>query len=108
LRSGYPWIGRSEFEDIVNDVEVPLQAANLASRETRRYWLLRYLEQRAGDKQIIGTVVRVDVRVPIVELDEVFITVTVKFGRRVSLGERVRLQINVIDAHGDHVKLSEI
>jgi exoribonuclease-2 len=108
LKSGRPWITRREFEEIVNCVELPLQAANLASRETRRYWLLRYLEQRGVDKSILGTVVRVDVRIPIVELEEVYITVAVKFARRVGLGERVNLKLNVIDPHSDTVKLSEV
>jgi len=107
LKTDRPWAMPDEFEHIANEVEVPLQEAGLASRETKRYWLLRYLEQRERNAPIEGTVVRVDLKTPLVELDEVYITILVRFQQRVSLGQRVTLRITAVDAHADHVRLSE-
>ena len=107
LKAGQPWVLPDEFQQIASEVEVPLQEAALASRETKRYWLLRYLEQRERNAPIEGTVVRVDLKTPLVELDEVYITVLVRFQQRVSLGQRVTLRITAVDAHTDYVRLSE-
>jgi exoribonuclease-2 len=106
LKEGRAAIEHEEFERIAADVELPLQEAGLASRETKRYWLLRYLEQRERNKPIEGTVVRVDLKTPLVELDEVYMTVLVRFGQRVSLGQRVTLRVTAIDPHADYVRLT--
>jgi exoribonuclease-2 len=106
LKSGAAWIDRETFECLAAEIEVPLQQAGVASRETKRYWLLRYLEQRERNKPIEGTVVRVDLRSPLVELDEVYITVLVRLKERVGLGQRVTLRVTAIDAHADLVRLA--
>jgi exoribonuclease-2 len=106
LKGGGPWIAPGEFESVAAEVELPLQEANLASRETKRYWLLRYLEQRERNKPIEGTVVRVDLKTPLVELDEVYITVLVRLQQRAVLGQRVTLRISAVDAHADYVRLA--
>ena len=95
-----------EFERVAAEVELPLQEAALASRETKRYWLLRYLEQRERNKPIEGTVVRGDLKTPLVELDEVYMTVLVRFQNRVALGQRVTLRVTAVDPHGDYVRLT--
>jgi exoribonuclease-2 len=106
IKHGKACIAPEEFERIAAEVEFPLQAAGLASRETKRYWLLRYLEQRERNKPIEGTVVRVDLKTPLVELDEVYMTVLVRFQQKVSLGQRVTLRVTAVDAHADYVRLS--
>jgi exoribonuclease-2 len=106
LRTGTPWIARAELEQVVAEVEMPLQAALLASRETKRYWLLRYLEQRGRNQPIEGTVVRTDLKTPLVELDEVFITVLARLPQKASLGQRVSLRVSSIDAHADYIRFN--
>lgn len=106
LRDGSAIISHEDFERIAAEVETPLQAAGLASRETKRYWLLRYLEQRERNKPIAGTVVRLDLKAPLVELDEVYITVMVRFSHKVTLGQRVTLRVTAIDPHSDYVRLT--
>jgi exoribonuclease-2 len=106
LTDGKPCMSQEEFEAIANQIELPLQAASLASRETKRYWLLRYLEQRPRGEPIEGTVVRTDLKTPLVELDEVFMTVLVRLPGKVSLGQRVTLKITNVDAHADYIRLS--
>jgi exoribonuclease-2 len=105
FRSGKPWIGREEFEPIAAELENSLQSANLASRETKRYWLLRYLEQRDRNKPIEATVVRTDLKSPLVELDEVYITSMVRLQQRAKLGDRVSLKISAVDPHSDYLRL---
>jgi exoribonuclease-2 len=106
LKEGRACISPDEFERIAGEVELPLQQAGLASRETKRYWLLRYLEQRERNRPIEGTVVRVDLKNPLVELDEIYITVLVRLSQKVSLGQRLLLRITAIDPHADYVRLS--
>lgn len=103
-----PWITKSEFEPLAHEVESNLNAANLAGRETRRYWLLRYLEQRKRGEPLTGTVVRLDTKSPLVELDEVYITTFVKTARPVRMGERITLKVSSVDPHADYVRLEMV
>ena len=108
FRESRPWVTRTELEHIVQDVEVHLQAAMLASRETRRFWLMRYLEQRDRKAPIFGTVVRLDLKTPLVELDEVYITVFAKVPKGTKLGTRLAFTICSIDPRGDYVRLEAV
>ena len=103
-----PWIARSDFEPLSNEVEVYLNSANLASRETKRYWLLRYLEQRKRGEPIAGTVVRLDTKSPLVELDEIYITTFVKTAKPVRMGEKVSLKVVSVDPQGDYIRLEVV
>lgn len=103
-----PWITRTELEPLANEVEVYLNSAMLASRETRRFWLLRYLEQRPKGKPLEGTVVRQDTKSPLVELDEIYITVFVKSPRPMKIGQRVTLKVASVDPQGDYVRLEAV
>jgi exoribonuclease-2 len=103
-----PWITKSEFEPLAAEVEMHLNSANLASRETKRYWLLRYLEQRKRGTPITGTVVRLDTKSPLVELDEVYITVFVKTNKPVRMGEQVSVKVVSVDPHADYVRLEVV
>ncbi|MEY4669019.1 MAG: hypothetical protein RL518_1718 [Pseudomonadota bacterium] len=108
FRTQKPWIAKSDFEPLAAEVEVHLNAANLASRETKRYWLLRYLEQRGRNAPITGTVVRLDTKSPLVELDEVYITVFVKTNKPVRMGEQLAMKVVAVDPHSDYVRLEAV
>lgn len=103
-----PWIAKADFEPLAAEVEMHLNSANLASRETKRYWLLRYLEQRKRGAPITGTVVRLVTKSPLVELDEVYITVFVKTNKPVRMGEQVSLKVVSVDPHADYVRLEVV
>jgi exoribonuclease-2 len=105
MQIGRPWLEASEFEELSQRVEVHLQAATLASRETRRFWLLRYLEQRPRSEPIAGTVVRTDLKSPLIELDEVFITLFARAPKALKLGDRVTMKISAVEPHTDYVRL---
>jgi len=105
LQNRMCWIERADLEQLAQEVEIHLQAANLASRETRRFWLMRYLAQRKRGVPINATVVRLDLKSPLVELDEVYITVMVKLPSGCKLGDRVALKIVNVDPQGDYLKV---
>jgi exoribonuclease-2 len=106
-RTGKAWVSRQQFEEIAFEVENYLQSANVVSRETKRYWLLRYIEQRGKKVPIQGTVVRTDLKMPLVELDEVYLTVFVKPQRPVKLGQQLTLKVSAVDPHADYIRVEE-
>lgn len=105
LRDSKPWVSRDELAGIFQEVEAHLQAATIASRETRRYWLLRYLEQRDRSAPIMGTVVRLDLKTPLVELDEAYLTVFARVPKGTKIGAHLPFKITAIDPRGDLIRL---
>jgi exoribonuclease-2 len=108
LRSGKPWATRAELEEIFHEVEAHLQAATVASRETRRYWLMRYLEQRERAKPIVGTVVRLDLKTPLVELDEAYLTIFARVPKGTRIGAQLSFRISSIDPRGDTIRIEAL
>lgn len=89
------------------EVEDPLQRAQFATRETKRYWMFRYLERYLVDKRpISGTVVRTDTRTPLVEMDEIFLVLPARLNSP-KVGARVELNITQVDARRDHIRIEE-
>lgn len=114
LSYGKPLYSRAEVEEIILATENPLGVAMTVSKESRRFWLLRYLSQRMAKPpspalpepgHIVGTVLRTDLRHPLVELDEIFMPVLVKFSVTPQVGERIRFKIVAIDPQQDHLRL---
>ena len=94
-----------QLNEIQVELEEPIQRANFSSRECKKYWLLRYLEQRAKDNPFIwGTVVRSDAKVTLVEIDELFITLAARIDKP-KLGGRVELKIITVDPRADFVRV---
>jgi hypothetical protein len=78
------------------------------SKESKRFWMLRYLEKYYTDsRSIFGTVVRTDTKFPIVELDELYINVPARISRP-ALGNRYELKIERVDPRTDFVRLEEV
>ena len=90
------------------NLDEPLQIAISVSKESKRFWMLRYLEKYYTDnRSIFGTVVRTDTKLPIVELDELYINVPARINRAV-LGNRYELKIEKVDPRTDFVRLEEV
>ena len=106
LRHGRPEYSREEMETMLHEVEQPLIRANAISRETRRYWALRYLRQvAAAGRPIAGTVIRTDLKNPLIELDEIHIPVLGRIDSPVQRGDRVSLRITAVDPRTDYLRL---
>jgi exoribonuclease II len=109
LQHGTPLFSAEEFEGIIQEVEQPLSVANAVSRESKRYWMLRYLEERARTNPLItGTIIRVDQRVTLAELEEVYIPGMVKSHAKVRPGDVVNLRIARVDPRADYLRLEVI
>jgi exoribonuclease-2 len=104
LSTGNPLFSEAELAEIVSEIEPRLQAATSASRETKRFWLMRYLEGRKRGTTIEGRVVRTDTRSPLVELDEVFMTVFVRANRPLKTGDVVSIRLVAIDPRRDFIR----
>jgi hypothetical protein len=93
---------------LLNNLEEPLQKASAISKESKRFWMLRYLEKYYTDnRSIFGTVVRTDTKFPIVELNTLYINVPAKISKP-QLGARYELKIERVDPRSDFVRLEEV
>lgn len=117
LRSGQPFYSADEMETILAKTDEPLANANALSRGSKRFWLLRYLEQRLQARQdvgkmkydqIRGTVLRTDLKNPLIELDEVFLSTIARIPFRVSPGDALTFKIVGVDARGDYLRLEAL
>lgn len=102
-----PVYSKEELSQIMESLEEPLGGANTISRDSRRYWLLRYIEQLCdhGTQELAGVVLRTDLKNPLVELVEIPFTTLVRANPALKPGDRVQLKILKVDAWGDQLKL---
>ncbi|RIL10811.1 MAG: hypothetical protein DCC75_03595 [Proteobacteria bacterium] len=96
-----------QLQEIIHLCDEPLSKAQYINKQTRRYWLLKYLKLRAqrGNKKIIGTIIRTDLKNPLVELEEVFMPVIARIDGNYQRGDRVELTISAIDPKTDYIRL---
>lgn len=96
-----------ELLSLAQAVEEPLAKALAISKETKRTWILRYLEKYyLHTKRIKGTVVRTDTKMPMVELDEVFIIAGARI-QNPKLGHIYTLNVQHVDPRSDYLRLEE-
>lgn len=98
---------RTQIQGIIDQTEEVLGSARTIARESKRFWLIKFLE---GKKDVIltGTVTRLDLKHPLVEIDGLYITLMANMQRKPKLGERVSLRIIKIDARKDLIRLEEV
>jgi exoribonuclease-2 len=109
LSTGQPYFTHSDLQEIIHDTEETLSRANQISRESKRFWLLRYIEEHRHDATLLcGTVIRTDLKFPIVELDRTYLTVQARCHNAVRLGERVRLKLNSIKPAFDEIRVEQV
>lgn len=105
---GLKTLNESEIKKIIEEVSEPITKANLTSRESKRFWLLKYLEKMSDKRKTIhGTIVRIVSKTPLIELEEIFITVPVKIKEPI-LGERKEFKIVKVIPRRDYVKLEAL
>lgn len=109
LIRGKPLYTGDEMQELLSLTEPALQRANVVSRESRRFWFLKYLEQRARDnKEIIGVVLRTDLKIPLIELDELFFSVLARVPSESKPGDTFRFKIQKVQPAMDELRLDVI
>lgn len=112
LRTGNGLYSSEELLKLLYETDQPLERASAVTKETRRFWLLRYLElrmeKRASHREpftIQGCVLRTDLKHPLVELDEVFMPVIVRTDKPVKVGDVLTLRLVSINPQSDFIRL---
>jgi exoribonuclease-2 len=112
LRHGVPLYSTEDLERILNEIEPALITANQVSKETRRFYLLKYLQwlnnTQGAKAALSGTVVRLDGRTPLIELDTLYTTVFGRLRPDTKIGDHVQLKIVQIDPEQDYLKLEQV
>lgn len=104
-------LGRARYDtnalaSFTEAIEAPIARSNQISRETKRFWLLRYLEEGLAHKTTLwGTIIRTDLKFPIIELEGTYLSVPVRNDKTVKAGDRVQVRINSVQPHSDQVRL---
>lgn len=90
----------------IENLETPLARAQAISKETRRFWVLRALEKLSRKQKVFhGTVLRTDLKNPLVELRELLAPFLVKVPFPVKPGDRIDIEVLKVDARSDYVRL---
>ena len=64
---------QESIKETLHTLETPLVISRNVARDTKKYWLLTFLRQMQKRKETInGTIIRLDGRFPIVELDTIY------------------------------------
>ena len=98
----------AELESLCRQLDEPLKTALAVTRESKRFWLLRYLQKMVAKKEkITGTVIRTDLSNPLLEVDKIYLPLFAKFSRKPALGEQIALKVASLDPRYDYVRLEE-
>ncbi len=112
LHRGAPCYTAEELLQISHELDDPLNIANAVNKESKRFWLMVYLKQKlehSGSKTTIeATVTRIDLRNPMLELDEVYFQSMVNIQGKLKLGDRVTLRIVNVEPRDNYIKLEKI
>ncbi len=106
LRGESPPYNQNDLGKIIDQTEEILGLARSISRESKRYWILRHLEEHRND-ELVGTVIRTDLKNPLVEIDRLYITLLAHLNKKPKLGDRIKLRIAKIDSKRDLIRLEE-
>jgi exoribonuclease-2 len=108
LFSGKALYTADECRKYIEDLETPLSMAQAITKETRRFWLLRALEKLSEKtSRFHGTVLRTDLKNPLVELHELVMPVLVKMQRPVKPGDEIEITLVKVDARSDYLRLEQ-
>lgn len=101
-----PYLSDSELEAVIEQVDRPLGLAGSLTKESRRFWLLKYLKQESKNSKFLhGVVLRTDMKNPLVELREVPLNIPVRCSVPVNPGDSLKLKIGAIEPVRDYIRL---
>jgi exoribonuclease-2 len=108
LKTGQIKFSAEDLTQIIFQSDSSLTLARYLSQESKRFWLMQYmLESTPRDAAILGTIVRTDLRNPLIALDNLGLTIMADLNRAVKSGDRVALRIVTIKPQRDYIKLEE-
>jgi exoribonuclease-2 len=101
-----PSYSTEDLNKLSESLGQPLARANAASKESRRFWMLRYLLESGCQGCIYdGTVVKIEERYILVELAKIYLTVLVKpTSNNPKLGALVKVKVLGIDPQADQIR----
>ena len=106
LKTGEARYTGEELWEFLAQTEDPLKRASLVSRESRRFWMLKYLQRKQRKKEDIqATVLRSDLKNPLVELEEIYMTTIFKTSQKLKPGDQLDMRIAAVDPRFDFLKL---
>jgi exoribonuclease II len=99
-----------QLQEIMQVLGTSIYEATMVERQTNRYWTLEYLN-RASDCQweaIFLRWLREDESLALILIEDLGIELAMRFTRWVELGERVQVQVALVDPRQDIIHLREI
>ncbi len=109
IQTGKAIYSGEDCRRIIENLESPLSRAQAISKETRRFWLLRAFEKLAETQTVFhGTVLRIDLKNPLVEMHELLMPVLVKIPFAVKPGDEIKISVLKIDSRNDYLRLEAI
>lgn len=109
LLYGAPSQNEDGVTEIIEGQRQPLQTARQLTRDAKRFWLLRILEEKYQRREpVSGTILRNDNRGTLVELDELYMPVTVKSPQALPVGARFSFRLDRVRAHTDYLKITPL
>jgi len=108
LAHNEPYYTRQDLDRIILEGDASLQLARYLSTESKRFWLLTYLARSVKNNPFVNaTVVRTDLKNPIIHLDGVYLTTPIQLARPVTPGEHLKLKILFVDPRRDQIRFEE-
>jgi exoribonuclease II len=98
------------LQEIMLGLGTNIYEANMVERQTNRYWTLEYLN-RSVDREwdaLFLRWLREDESLALILIEDLGIELAMKFNRWADLGERVQVQVALVDPRQDIIHLREI
>jgi exoribonuclease-2 len=101
-----PFYPAEQLKEIMYRLESPLGRALAVSRESKRFWLQVYVRDYLRSRgPIPATVIRTDLKQPIVELDYVYLTTPIRTNRKINVGDVVQVKVVDVDPQFDYLRM---
>lgn len=94
-----------QLDNLLEETAAPLAATNYVSRDSRRFWFLKYIAQEDKLGNLFeGTVVRTDDRGVLVQLHQLLFSVPMKKNNKLALGDVISIKITKVDPYADFIR----
>ncbi len=106
FRNGAPLYSEERYQEIFDLTENARSSAFTVTKESKRFWFLRYLQERMkSDPFIEATVLRSDRKLPLIELHEIFMPTIPKIKGEFNAGDVLKLKITRVNPQFDELRL---